>query len=151
MKTLADLTAQREISTRMAALTPADQRRWGSMSVHQVICHMTEAYRCALGEKQVAMARTTMPRAVLKFAALRVPLQWPHGFPAPSEIAQDKGGRAPVDFAQDRDALLAALRAFCGGLPKPLPRHPYFGAMSEREWQRWGYLHADHHLRQFAR
>jgi hypothetical protein len=26
-----------------------------------------------------------------------------------------------------------------------------FGPMSERDWMRWGYLHADHHLRQFGR
>jgi hypothetical protein len=28
--------------------------------------------------------------------------------------------------------------------------HPIFGAMSERAWLRWGYLHMDHHLRQFG-
>ncbi|HEV2663419.1 MAG TPA: DUF1569 domain-containing protein [Blastocatellia bacterium] len=28
--------------------------------------------------------------------------------------------------------------------------HPYFGAMSESQWMRWGYLHCDHHLRQFG-
>ena len=151
MKTLANPEAQREITTRIAAVTPADQRRWGSMSVHQMICHLNEAYRCALGEIVTAMARSPMPRAILKFAALRVPTKWPHGFPSPPEIAQDRGGTPPVEFVQDRDALLAALRSFCRGLPDPLPRHPYFGAMSERDWQRWGYLHADHHLRQFGR
>jgi len=25
-----------------------------------------------------------------------------------------------------------------------------FPEMNEREWMRWGYLHADHHLRQFG-
>ena len=28
--------------------------------------------------------------------------------------------------------------------------HPFFGDMSEAEWMRWGYLHCDHHLRQFG-
>jgi len=27
---------------------------------------------------------------------------------------------------------------------------PIFGDMSEAEWMRWGYLHCDHHLRQFG-
>ena len=27
--------------------------------------------------------------------------------------------------------------------------HPLFGPLTEPEWKRWGYLHADHHLRQF--
>ena len=26
-----------------------------------------------------------------------------------------------------------------------------WGKMSARDWMRWGYLHADHHLRQFGR
>jgi hypothetical protein len=26
-----------------------------------------------------------------------------------------------------------------------------FGPMTEKDWMRWGYLHADHHLRQFGR
>jgi hypothetical protein len=29
--------------------------------------------------------------------------------------------------------------------------HPMFGAMTTLEWMRWGYLHTDHHLRQFGR
>jgi hypothetical protein len=35
--------------------------------------------------------------------------------------------------------------------PQPVARtHPIFGALSARDWLRWGYLHADHHLRQFG-
>jgi hypothetical protein len=30
------------------------------------------------------------------------------------------------------------------------PAHPIFGRMSRAAWLRWGYLHADHHLRQFG-
>jgi hypothetical protein len=29
-------------------------------------------------------------------------------------------------------------------------RHPIFGRMSAAAWLRWGYLHTDHHLRQFG-
>ena len=29
-------------------------------------------------------------------------------------------------------------------------RHPIFGSLSEAAWMRWGYLHMDHHLRQFG-
>jgi hypothetical protein len=28
--------------------------------------------------------------------------------------------------------------------------HPLFGRMSDADWLRWAYLHADHHLRQFG-
>ena len=29
-------------------------------------------------------------------------------------------------------------------------RHPTFGELTRWEWIRWGYLHADHHFRQFG-
>ena len=29
--------------------------------------------------------------------------------------------------------------------------HAMFGTMSPEDWMRWGYLHTDHHLRQFGR
>jgi hypothetical protein len=28
--------------------------------------------------------------------------------------------------------------------------HPVFGPMTRVDWLRWGYLHVDHHLRQFS-
>jgi hypothetical protein len=28
--------------------------------------------------------------------------------------------------------------------------HPIFGPLSYPQWMRWGYLHCDHHLRQFG-
>ena len=30
------------------------------------------------------------------------------------------------------------------------PAHPIFGPLTRRAWMRWGYLHVDHHLRQFS-
>jgi Protein of unknown function (DUF1569) len=151
MKSLADPAAQRSIEARLLRLAPTDTARWGSMSVHQMICHLTEAYRAALGEKPLALATTRIPRGLLKFAALKIPTPWPHGFPSPPEIAQDRQGTPPVEFQQDHAALLAALHDFCTRTPQTVPPHPYFGKMSKQDWQRWGYLHADHHLRQFAR
>ena len=152
MKSLAHSAARRELEARIAALTPTDQGCWGSMTVHQMICHVTEAFRCAMGDKSMtADQQLPLPRPLLKFAALRVPLHWPHGFPSPPEIAQDKQGAPPVEFETDRARLLAALADFCTRSPQPPPPHPYFGPMSARDWKRWGYLHTDHHLRQFAR
>lgn len=49
---------------------------------------------------------------------------------------------------QDRAEILAHLpRAQKDFSFKP---HPIFGEMTEAEWMRWGYLHCNHHLRQFG-
>jgi len=40
---------------------------------------------------------------------------------------------------------------FCARTPASFAAtHPLFGPMNYEDWMRWGYLHADHHLRQFG-
>ena len=53
-------------------------------------------------------------------------------------------------FEQDRAGLLVALDSFCA-LTNHTRDHPFFRSMQHADWMRWGYLHADHHLRQFNR
>jgi hypothetical protein len=43
-----------------------------------------------------------------------------------------------------------AFDSFCA-LTNHTRDHPFFGSMQHADWMRWGYLHADHHLRQFNR
>jgi hypothetical protein len=150
MKTLNNRTDQQEILRRMAQLSPVDKGEWGSMSVHQMMCHLTDAYYVALGEKTAAPATGFVQQTFIKWIALRAPLKWMKGFPTRPEIEQGKGGSMPADFEADKNALRVAIGRFIDHLPQPCPPHPVFGSMTAQEWWRWGYLHADHHLRQFA-
>jgi hypothetical protein len=151
MKTLRDASVQDEIRSRLEKLIIEDAARWGLMSVHQMICHLRDSYQVGLGEKRVAMVAIPMPRAVMKRVALQAPMQWRKGFIAAPEVAQDVGGTRPVEFESDRAGLLSAVEQFCSRLPEPCVNHPFFGDMTADDWWRWGYLHADHHLRQFGR
>jgi Protein of unknown function (DUF1569) len=151
MKTLNNLTDRQTLALRLTKLSPEDKARWGSMSVHQMICHLDDSYKMPLGEKNASHATGFIQRTVLKWGALKVPLQWRPGFPTRPEIEQGIGGTVPVDFRQDLSSLLSTLRRFCDNLPNPCLPHPIFGKMTVDDWMRWGYLHADHHLRQFGR
>jgi hypothetical protein len=151
MKTLNNLSDRQTITLRLAELSPADKARWGSMSVHQMVCHLVDSYKVPLGEKTASPATGFIQRTVLKWGALKVPIQWRPGFPTRPEMEQGKGGTAPVDFRQDLASLLSTLSRFCDDLPNPCLPHPIFGKMAVDDWMRWGYLHADHHLRQFGR
>jgi hypothetical protein len=57
---------------------------------------------------------------------------------------------ATGSFDQDREEAIAAMSAFVQ-LEQARADHAFFGPMSYSEWMRWGYLHTDHHLRQFGR
>ena len=108
MKTLSNRQDFNAIRSRIESLTADDQRLWGSMTVGGMVCHLSDAFKVAAGEKPTAKARFgVIPGPVMKWMALRAPVKW--------------------------------------------PRHAIFGAMTASDWMRWGFLHADHHLRQFGR
>lgn len=151
MKSLSNLADRQNVSGRISALSPDDAARWGSMSVIQMVCHLNDSYQCGLGERYASPATGFWQRTLMKWAALRMPLPWPKGVPTRPEMEQGKGGSPPVDFRQDVASLLLTLDRFCDALPKPCATHPIFREMTAQDWMRWGYLHADHHLRQFGR
>ena len=148
MKNLGNDSDLREILARVKRLTPESQRRWGKMNVHQMICHVADAKRMMLGDKPVQSRRTWLARYVLRYGSLYLPMQWPHGFPTTPEANQEIGGTPPAEFERDRAELVALIQRFAG--LKEFQPHPLFGPMSHWEWMRWGYLHPDHHLRQFG-
>jgi hypothetical protein len=122
------------------------------MSSHQMICHLADGYRMALGRKSVAESGRAFHRTVLKPVVLYGPLRWPAGVPTSPELDQRHGGSTPGEFAGDVAELERLLAALCSR-PADVawPPHPVFCPMSRAQWLRWGYLHADHHLRQFGR
>jgi Protein of unknown function (DUF1569) len=151
MQSLKFITDREEIFRRIGALTAADQRRWGKMSVHEMVCHLCDSYRLALGEKSASPATGFLQRTAMKWFALWVPLRWPKNVATRPEMEQGSGGTPPVDFEHDRADLLAIVRRFCDPGPNTAIAHPFFGRMTRKEWLRWGSLHSDHHLRQFGR
>jgi hypothetical protein len=152
MKTFADPAHRAEILRRLETVRPDSPRRWGRMTVHQMICHCADACRMARGETRVAPVGGLWARTVVKRIALYAPLKWPHGITTVQEFDQCAGhGTAPSAFAADRAQLAALLQSIVGGPERrPWPPHPIFGPMSEADWLRWAYLHMDHHLRQFG-
>ena len=151
MKSLSHLTDRQAISRRLAQVSAADTARWGSMNINQMVCHLDDSYKVALGERKASRASNFMRRTLMKWVALQAPIRWAKGFPTLPEVDQRKGGSRPIDFRQDLASLLTTFDRFCDALPSPCVQHPIFGEMTAGNWMRWGYLHADHHLRQFGR
>ena len=151
MNTLARERSKTAILHRLRAVRPESARRWGRMSAHQMVCHLTDACRMATGEKPVSDATGLMQRTLVKWIALYAPLPWPSGILTRPEVDQEAGGTRPADFRADvarQEALMQEVIAQRGKLHGSV--HPIFGGMSERAWLRWAYLHTDHHLRQFG-
>ena len=151
MKTLARHRDKAEILQRLHAVRPESVRRWGRMSAHQMVCHLSDSFRMVLGQKPVADASGRLRRTMVKWIALYLPLPWPTGLRTRPELDQERGGTSPFDFAADVAELEALLdRVITLKAEVDGQSHPVFGRMSEAAWLRWGYLHMDHHLRQFG-
>lgn len=151
MKTLAARPNYEEILDRLNTLIETDHPIWGRMTVHQMLCHLADSYSLGLGERTALPATGFLQRTVVKWAALRSPFPWPHGVPTRPEMEQGVGGTCPVDFQSDHAKLTAIIRRFAESSDLSSIPHPFFAHMSNADWLRWGYLHADHHLRQFGR
>jgi hypothetical protein len=151
VKTLASHADLTDVLSRLRALAPDSARRWGKMTPNQAVCHLNDSFRAVMGEKQVALIGNVVHRTVFKSFALYAPLTWPKGIQTLPEVDQEKGGTPPVEFARDvRDLERLVERVVCADRDFAWTPHPIFGLMSEKDYLRWGYLHMDHHLRQFG-
>jgi hypothetical protein len=152
MKTLASDRDQHEILRRLKQVRPDTTRRWGRMTAPQMICHLSDSYRVVMGLKPVTPTSGFLERTVIKWIALYAPLKWPVGIKTRPEVDQE-GGEAtcPKDFTADVADLETLVGIFTSQQGSAdWPGHPIFGPMSKRDWLRWGYLHMDHHFRQFG-
>jgi len=154
MKSLLNPTDKEELLQRIARVQPTDQRLWGRMSAHQMICHLADGYRVYSGEISAEpVPAPAIVKALVRTAALYLPLHWPKGrIPTLPKIDQVAGyGTHPAEFAKDVQVLSCLLEQFAR-LPEShiFNPHPGLGPLSYAQWMRLGYLHSDHHLRQFG-
>lgn len=151
MKNLGNPQDLAEIQARLQSVQPDSARQWGKMNAHQMVMHLCDAFRNVMGERPTNWRGNWFTKHVLKFIALQVPLQWPHGVKTSPEADQEIGGTPPAEFARDLADCEMLFRRFVASQKDfQFVRHPMFGEMTEAEWMRWGYLHCDHHLRQFG-
>jgi hypothetical protein len=146
-----DANSARLLVDRLQHVSPGSVRRWGRMSAPEMVCHLAEAYRHTMGELATSRVDTFFSRNILKPMALWAPIPWPPGYPTRPEVDPQRAGRKPGDFLRDRDQVQTEMYRFIDAVHRgAMAKHAIFGAMSPREWLRWGWLHADHHLRQFS-
>lgn len=139
-----------ELIGRLQRLAPDTPRRWGTMTAHEMLCHVADSFRGVLGERSVSkVAAGPVKRRLMRAIALHAPLRWPRGIPTRPEVDPKRLGTRPAAFEADRQQAIALLKRFAA--PDAQPHvHPLFGAMPAGDWMIWGYRHLDHHLRQFG-
>ncbi len=150
MKNLATAKVLAEIRERLTCLREEDGPLWGKMTARQMVRHLSCAYEVALGDRDAAQVKTPLPPPMMKWIALWSGVRWPKNVATTPELIRAIEETCDGAFAElvrettDRMELLAKGTRWKAG-------HPMFGPMTGKDWMRWGFLHADHHLRQFGR
>lgn len=138
------------ILKRLSTLLPTSERRWGSMTAQQMLCHVTDQLRMALGELPAETFGTIFHRTILKKLVLM-------GMPIPKgkvktipELDQHLSGTPTTTFDNDRNTLCQTMEKFLIAPEPALVPHAVFGALNKHEWGRLAYIHMDYHFKQFG-
>jgi len=151
MKTVADPNVLRSLTERLSALRPDSQRRWGTLTPHEMLCHLGDAAEMVLRIRARTDPVVARPRPVVKWLGLWTPIRWPHGWQTNPAHDPRVAGTRPTAFAADWQRARAGIHGIATTRGEAIePAHGFFGTMSVRDWQRWAYKHTDHHLRQFG-
>jgi hypothetical protein len=149
MKSLAAIEVLSETRARLRSVRVDDHRLWGKMTAKQMMRHLSCAYEVALGDRAVA-PRNGLPPVVMKWLALRSGLRWSKNISTVPELKRALKENSEVEFDTIVRGVIERMEVLAGG-SRCAVTHPMFGPMTSADWMRWGYLHADHHLRQFGR
>jgi hypothetical protein len=117
------------------------------MSAQQMVCHLSESLKMALGELKVAPKKLPIRYPPLKQLIIYL-APFPKNAPTAPELVITTTANAWTRDVGDLQALVDRFAA--RGQDGSWPDHPAFGRLSSRAWGVLIYRHMDHHLRQFG-
>jgi hypothetical protein len=138
-----------DIVERINQLNEQNARKWGTMTLPEMLTHCNIQLKMALGQlpesppEGPAYFHTAFGKWVILYG-----FPWPKGTVTPSAMNMTINGVEAHTFTEEKTELLALLQ-------EALQRdhfnaHPFIGALNKQEWGRMIWKHLDHHLRQFG-
>jgi hypothetical protein len=131
---------------RMQRLTPASVRRWGQMDAARMICHLSDALAMALGDLPVKPGK---PGPFQRFPFKHLFLYF---MPMPKGVstAPELLSTSPARFEDDRRLVEERIHRLAAAPRGAGPVHPFFGPLTNDQWNVLQHKHIDHHLKQFG-
>jgi hypothetical protein len=148
MKNLLNYPDREAILVRLQSLSLENHRKWGNLTIQQILPHLTDPLRVALHEKLGAPQKTMLYNTLLG-KVMRNFVPWPKGVPTDPGFLPGTGMTDPTEFEQDKQTLILTIHRFAN-FDRPTSDSPVFGRMDHHDWGRLMWRHLDHHLRQFS-
>lgn len=147
MPTLFDGATRESLQKRLGALDPGAVARWGTMTAPQMLCHVADQLRVALGDLPAVAVPTVLRFKPVRWLVVDL-LPWPKGkIPTAPEMQSTRPGEWAADLAAARalvDRFATERRT------REWPVHPAFGRLTGAEWGSLSARHLDYHLQQFG-
>ncbi len=143
-----DPTTLRLLLERIRRLQPDSPRRWGRMTVAQMLAHCCAVLEVALGERVQPPRPLSRLTGWLRRGGLASNTPFARNRPTHPDLVV----RDPRDFATEQARLLDLLQSFAKAGPEGAPTLPHatYGKLSPTQWGGWVGKQLDHHLRQFG-
>ncbi len=148
MKSLFNISDNKEIVDRINSLFSESKREWGTMNVSQMLAHVQTPLKIACGELRLNRSLAGFVFGRIAKRKLSGEKQWRRNMPTDKNfVIKDKR-----NFEEEKAKLLALVHRFGqsgpGGILNKM--HPFFGNLTADEWDKLMWNHLDHHLRQFG-
>jgi len=149
MSNLYESAKAEEVKKRIASLTPASQKQWGTMTAPQALAHCSAAMEMATGDKlPPRMFIGRLLGGLVKSKAIHSAEPLRRNTPT----AKDLVIKDDRDLVKEQQRLCGLVDRFATAGPNGCTKHPhtFFGPLTPDEWATLMYKHLDHHLRQFG-
>lgn len=149
-KNLFSKEACEALVARVQNLNADTSPHWGKMTATEMLLHLNKVHAQLLTP---AVARsnqkTTARQLIIRWLVLYIMPHYPRGAKTPRQL-NTKGTISKKAFEEQQQLFADTLRRFANHTELIEHFHPYFGALSTRQWGLSSWKHADHHLRQFG-
>jgi Protein of unknown function (DUF1569) len=138
----------KKLIERIESLTPITHNEWGTMNVSQMLVHCQMPIKVAFGELKLKggiMAFLFGKSAKKNFTSDK-PIK--KNMPTAKEFII----KGHPDFEKSKSELISMISKFAieGHRAIKVKKHPFFGPLTNEEWDKMQWGHLDHHLKQFG-
>jgi hypothetical protein len=131
---------------RLQRLTPETKPHWGKLDAPRLLCHLGDTLAMSLGDISTrSMNIKAFHRFPLKHLIIYV-LPFPKGANTAPELLSS----SPIDFESDRSRVVELIGRLAAKPDANGPEHPFFGPLTNKEWNALQSKHISHHLKQFG-
>lgn len=146
MPSLRNETIRNSLIQRLQRLTPETQPQWGKLDAPRLLSHLSDSLAMSVGDMPVkSLNRKAFHRFPMKHLILYV-FPFPKGVPTARELLSS----SPKEFESDRRHVIEMIGRLAATPDAAGPEHPFFGPLTNDEWNSLGWKHIAHHLKQFG-